>query len=198
MIISFIQAIFTVLFYFVTIPIFNGYLLLGYSTYYTSLPIFALVLDEDVTREKVDKFPALYQTLQKGRSLNLKTFLIWTWKSIYQACIIMFVAIMYFDQGFVNLVTITFTALICVEMLNLLSEVTQVRWLMVVSILISMAIYIGSIVFFRQYFEVSYIDWDFCVKVSILSILCWLPIQIFRKIMEHCDPSQEQKIMKSI
>ena len=77
------QAIFTVIFYFVTIPIFNGYLLLGYSTYYTSFPIFALVLDEDVTREKVDKFPALYQTLQKGRSLNTKTFMTWTWKSIY-------------------------------------------------------------------------------------------------------------------
>ena len=60
MIISFMQAIFTVVFYFVTIPIFNGYLILGYSTYYTSLPVFALVLDEDVTREKVDKFPALY------------------------------------------------------------------------------------------------------------------------------------------
>ena len=83
MIISFMQAIFTVIFYFVTIPIFNGYLLLGYSTYYTSFPIFALVLDEDVTREKVDKFPALYQTLQKGRSLNTKTFMTWTWKSIY-------------------------------------------------------------------------------------------------------------------
>ena len=60
MIISFMQAIFTVVFYFVTIPIFNGYLILGYSTYYTSAPVFALVLDEDVTREKVDKFPALY------------------------------------------------------------------------------------------------------------------------------------------
>ena len=63
MIISFMQAIFTVVFYFVTIPIFNGYLILGYSTYYTSAPVFALVLDEDVTREKVDKFPALYQSL---------------------------------------------------------------------------------------------------------------------------------------
>ena len=83
MIISFIQAIFTVIFYYVTIPIFNGYLILGYSTYYTSLPIFILVLDEDVSRATVDKFPALYQSLQKGRSLNTKTFFIWTWKSIY-------------------------------------------------------------------------------------------------------------------
>lgn len=49
MIISFIQAIFTCLYFFVTIPIYNGYLLLGYSTFYTSLPVFSLVLDEDVS-----------------------------------------------------------------------------------------------------------------------------------------------------
>ena len=109
----------------------------------------------------------------------------------------MYVAIIYFDEGFANLVTITFTALICVEMLNLLSEVTQVRFLMILSILLTMLIYVGSIVFFREYFEVSYITWAFCVQVFLLSLLCWLPIQIFRKIMECIDPSQEQKIMKN-
>ena len=71
------------LYFFVTIPIYNGYLLLGYSTIYTSFPIFSLVLDEDVSYKQVARFPALYKTIQKGRSLNLKTFLIWTWKSIY-------------------------------------------------------------------------------------------------------------------
>ena len=70
-------------FFSVTIPIYNGYLILGYSTIYTSLPVFSLVLDEDVDRETALKFPILYQTLQAGRSLNIKTFLIWVWKSIY-------------------------------------------------------------------------------------------------------------------
>lgn len=101
----------------------------------------------------------------------------------------MYVAIVYFDEGFANLVTITFTTLICVEMLNLLSEVTQVRFLMIASILVTMLVYICSIVFFRQYFEVSYITWKFCVQVFLLSLLCWLPIQIFRKFLEYCDPS---------
>ena len=72
------------MYFFVTIPIYNGYLLLGYSTVYTSFPVFSLVLDEDVSQRQVERFPALYKTIQKGRSLNLKTFLIWTWKSIYQ------------------------------------------------------------------------------------------------------------------
>jgi phospholipid-translocating ATPase len=51
------------MFYNVTIPIYNGYLLLGYSTVYTALPIFTLVLDEDVDMMKVHQFPALYITL---------------------------------------------------------------------------------------------------------------------------------------
>lgn len=96
MIISFIQAIFTMVFFSVTIPIYNGYLILGYSTIYTSLPVFSLVLDEDVDRATCFKYPILYQTLQAGRSLNTKTFLIWVWKSIYQAAVIMFLAITLF------------------------------------------------------------------------------------------------------
>ena len=132
-----------------TIPIYNGYLILGYSTIYTSFPVFSLVLDVDVSYTQVARFPALYKTIQKGRSLNTKTFLIWTWKSIYQAAIIMFVAVTQFDQSFVNIVTITFSCLICIEMLNVLSEVTKVHKLMVFSILLTLAMYVGSIALFR-------------------------------------------------
>ena len=64
----------------------------------------------------------------------------------------MFVAVTQFDQSFVNIVSITFTTLICIEMLNVLSEVTRIRWEMTVSILLTMVVYIGSIALFRQYF----------------------------------------------
>jgi phospholipid-translocating ATPase len=63
MIISFIQAIFTMIFFSVTIPIYNGYLILCYATVYTSLPVFSLVLDEDVDRETCLKYPILYENL---------------------------------------------------------------------------------------------------------------------------------------
>jgi phospholipid-translocating ATPase len=56
--------------------------MLGYATIYTNLPVFSLVLDEDVPVQAVMKFPPLYKTLQLGRSLSTKTFLIWVWKSI--------------------------------------------------------------------------------------------------------------------
>jgi phospholipid-translocating ATPase len=64
--------------------------MMGYTTVYTSLPVFALVLDEDVDLKAVMNFPPLYKSLQKGRSLNFKTFLIWVWKSIYQVSFLIY------------------------------------------------------------------------------------------------------------
>lgn len=63
LIISIIQVIFSIIFYFVAIPIYNGLLMLGYSTIYTNLPVFSLVFDEDVNVSAVMKFPPLYKTL---------------------------------------------------------------------------------------------------------------------------------------
>jgi phospholipid-translocating ATPase len=42
--------IFSLVFYFVAIPVFNGWLMLGYATVYTMLPVFCLIVDEDVTK----------------------------------------------------------------------------------------------------------------------------------------------------
>ena len=63
LIISVIQAIFSIIFYFVAIPVYNGMLMLGYSSIYTNLPVFSLVFDQDVPVQAVMKFPPLYKTL---------------------------------------------------------------------------------------------------------------------------------------
>ena len=172
-----------------TIPIYNGFLLLGYSTIYTSMPIFAIILDCDVNSEKVLEFPALYVTLQSGRSLNFKTFMIWTWKSIVQAAIIMFVAIEYFDNSFVNIVTITFSTLIFIEILNVFSVVTKIVWQMVVVTLVTLVFYFLSIILLQDYVQVSAIDGPFMLRVVLLTIATWLPLHILKKIIEHIDPN---------
>jgi len=84
LIISVIQAIFIILFYFVAIPIYNGFLMLGYATIYTALPVFSLVFDTDTDVHSAMMFPPLYKSLQKGRALNMKTFFLWIWQSVYQ------------------------------------------------------------------------------------------------------------------
>jgi phospholipid-translocating ATPase len=48
------------------------------------MPVFSLVFDRDVNATAVMKYPPLYATLQKGRELNMKTFLVWLWMSIFQ------------------------------------------------------------------------------------------------------------------
>lgn len=47
-IISAIQIIFSCIFYYVSIPVFNSYLQLGYATLFTFWPVFALIFDRDI------------------------------------------------------------------------------------------------------------------------------------------------------
>lgn len=97
--------------------------MLGYATIYTNLPVFSIVFDEDTDLPNVIKFPNLYKILQKGRSLNIKTFLIWAFKSIYQGAVIMIGCVLLFEQNYLNIISITFTALIFIEVLNVYLEV---------------------------------------------------------------------------
>jgi len=159
LIIAIIQAIFSIIFYFVAIAIYNGYLILGYSTVYTMFPVFSLVTDEDCTDTAVIKFPILYSSLQKGRVLNSKTFLIWMWKSLFQGTVIMVGSVMFFNESFTNITTITFSALIVCEILNVFSEVHKVNYKMVVSSILTFVVYFMSIALLRSYFNTSYITW---------------------------------------
>jgi phospholipid-translocating ATPase len=110
------------MYYFISTRIYNGWIMLGYATIFTALPVFSIVFDEDIDLKKAIRFPILYKILQKGRVLNTKTFLIWVFKSIYQGFIIM-IGCTWVEDSFTNIVTQTFTALIIVEILNAYLEV---------------------------------------------------------------------------
>ena len=98
-------------------------LIIGYSSVYTNFPVISILLDRDTEMKNVLKFPPLYKVLQKGRELSTKSFLLWFLKSLYQAGIIMVGTILIFDTVFLKIVTITFTALIFAELLNVYTEV---------------------------------------------------------------------------
>mgnify|MGYP002630811905 CR=1 FL=1 len=115
------------MFYFVSIPIYNGFLMLGYSTVYTSLPVFSLVFDEDADQKSILSYPPLYKTLKKGRTMNIKTFCIWLWKSIFQGTAILMLGLFMFRDSFANIVMITFTSLILIEILNVYTQVSTIK-----------------------------------------------------------------------
>lgn len=51
LIISIIQAVFSAIFYFAPIALYQGWLMVGYATVYTMAPVFSLVLDRDVSED---------------------------------------------------------------------------------------------------------------------------------------------------
>eukprot|EP00357_Protocruzia_adherens_P031457 CAMPEP_0114996734 /NCGR_PEP_ID=MMETSP0216-20121206/14491_1 /TAXON_ID=223996 /ORGANISM="Protocruzia adherens, Strain Boccale" /LENGTH=1088 /DNA_ID=CAMNT_0002361003 /DNA_START=179 /DNA_END=3445 /DNA_ORIENTATION=+ len=197
LIISVIQFIFSCLFYFVSIPIFNGLLMLGYSTIYTQLPVFSLALDEDVNEEAVFKYPLLYNALQKGRALNMKTFLYWVWSAIYQATVITLMGVFLFSDSYLYVATITFTALIIVELLNVFTTIHKLHPLMAVSEAITIIVYISSMILFKDYLAVEYIATvPFAWKMLVIVMAAWVPLWIGHKIKDYVDPSEEQKVMR--
>jgi phospholipid-translocating ATPase len=101
----------------------------------------------------------------------------------------MFTAIYAFENSFTNVVTITFSSLILIEMLNILSEVHVIKYQMVLSILATVTVYFFTIITFRGIIQTSYIDISFVIKVSITCLICWAPITIFNSILSRCDPN---------
>jgi phospholipid-translocating ATPase len=117
LILTVMQAIFSSVLYFASVSLYPGFLLVGYGTIYTMCPVFALILDKDVPDDIALLYPELYKELSKGRSLSYKTFFLWGFIAIYQGSAIMYCALLLFDDDFVHIISITFTALILTEVL---------------------------------------------------------------------------------
>lgn len=148
-----------------------------YATLYTMFPVFSLVLDKDVLSKIALTYPELYKELSKGRSLSYKTFFIWVLISIYQGkliqyahiiiilkfsltnlfCIlaggvIMYGALFLFEDEFIHIVAISFTALILTELIMVALTVRTWHYLMLLAELFSLAVYILSLILLKDYF----------------------------------------------
>ena len=121
--ITLMQTIFIIEFYFVPLPIYSGFLLLGYSTIFTMLPVFSLILDEDISRKIAQKYPILYKSTKEGQ-LTFYSFLYWMFISFYQGAIIMIIiSIVLMQENFYMITTVSFTCLILIEFLNVFTDV---------------------------------------------------------------------------
>merc|ERR1711939_1070296 len=129
------------------IAIYQGWLMVGYATAYTMLPVFSLVLDRDVNEDVALLYPELYKELTKGRSLSYKTFFTWLMISLYQGGAIMLASLILFENEFLHIVSISFTALVINELIMVAVEITTWHTVMVISEVITLALYIASIAF---------------------------------------------------
>lgn len=152
LIISTMQAVFSAVFYLSSIALYQGLLMVGYATVYTMFPVFSLVLDQDINAGIALKYPELYKELSKGRSLSYKTFFIWVLISIYQGGIIMYGALILFEDEFIHIVAISFSSLILTELIMVALTIRTWHRLMVIAEIFSLALYVISLGVLRDYF----------------------------------------------
>eukprot|EP00474_Spongospora_subterranea_P000740 CRZ01198.1 hypothetical protein [Spongospora subterranea] len=194
-IISVIQAVFSSLFYWATIPIYTGWLYVGYATLFTQLPVCALVLDQDVHEDVVNLYPELYQDLQKSRPLSYKTFLVWVLVSVYQGSVIMLLGMILFEDKFLNVVAITFTSLILSELLNVAFEIHHWTVTMVICEVASLFLYLISISVLKNQIDIVFVlSFEFVWKVSLITCCATLPVSIAKYLQSKFSPTTASKV----
>jgi phospholipid-translocating ATPase len=172
--------------------------MVGYATFYTMLPVFSLVLDEDVDENKVYLYPELYKDLQKGRPLSYKTFFIWLFQSVYQGGVIMIGSMLLFEARFLNIVSITFTALLASELVNVALQVHRWHRFMIAAEVGSVVVYFVSLLFLPTYFDVTFIfTLGFWWKVAVITTVSCLPPAVGKYLHSRWNPSAMSKVNQS-
>ena len=198
LIISFNQFIFSLIFYYNAVALYNGMLSFGYSTVFTCLPSISILLDRDVDRDNVLKFPTLYKVLLKGRELNFKNFLFWLFKSLFQSAVIMFGSVFMFEEDiFLNIVTVSFTALIYLEILNVYMEINKWHFFMAFALIGTFTVYTLTLFFLPSYLDVYIFDFVTMLKIIVLALIAWAPFFIYNKIKKIFFPQTIEKLNKS-
>ena len=100
-----------------------------------------------------------------------------------------------FNDSYVNIVTITFSALICIEILNVYTQIHNYTQQMFYIQVCTALTYFASIIFMKYYFETSYMDEIFCIKIAIITLLTWGPIQIAYYAYSYMFPDELATVM---
>merc|ERR1711963_450366 len=195
LIITTMQAIFSAVFYFSSVSLYQGFPMVGYATVYTMFPVFSLVLDKDIPGKIALTYPELYKDLAKGRSLTYKTFFSWCLISIYQGGVIMFGALLLFEDEFIHVVSISFTALILTELIMVALTIRTWHWLMIIGEFLSLALYILSLLILKDYFDAEFLKTgDFMWKTASITAISCVPLYVWKFLRKKFSPAAYQKL----
>lgn len=120
-------------------------------------PVFSLVLDRDVDEELANLYPELYKELTTGSSLSYRTFFVWVFVSIYQGGMIQGLSQILTEVDGPRMVAVSFTVLVLNELCMVAFEITTWHPMMIISLVGTFLIYIASIPFLGDYFDLKFI-----------------------------------------
>merc|ERR1711994_478698 len=95
----------------------------------------------------------------------------------------MFGAVIMFDDEFIHIVSISFTALILTELIMIALTVRTWHWAMIACEIISLSIYLASVIIFPESFDVLFmLNWTFVWKVVAITAVSCVPLYILKLI----------------
>ncbi len=56
------------------------------------------------------------------------------------------------------------------------------------------AVYFMSILLLKEYFDTSFMDFVFVMKIGAITMITWFPLHLIYFITEACDPSEHKKV----
>ncbi|KAG2735633.1 hypothetical protein G9P44_001847 [Scheffersomyces stipitis] len=190
LLISVAQAVYSISSKFEPLALYQGWLMVGYSTVYTMAPVFSLTLDCDIDEHLTRLYPELYKELTLGKSLSYRTFFMWVAISLFQGSVIQLLSQQFQTvklENFKTMVALSFSSLIYNELIMVGLSINKWNKVMVSTIIITFLIYIGSVPFLGEYFDLEYVSsvsyiWQVAVLLAISLFPVWLSQYINRKL----------------
>jgi len=107
----------------------------------------------------------------------------------------MLLAMFLFESSLINIVAITFTALILAELLNVAFEVHKWNRYIILSEIVTFLLYLASMFVLKSYFDITFIlTWSFIWKVVVTTSASCLPVYIAMHIKQKYDPPAHSKL----
>ncbi|KAK3685588.1 hypothetical protein B0T22DRAFT_383364 [Podospora appendiculata] len=195
LIIAVCQTMYSIAINFEPEGLYKDWLLVGYATVYTAFPVLSLVLDKDVDEDLTNLYPELYKELTSGRSLSYRSFFIWVFVSIYQGCLIQGLSQVLTEVNGPKMVAVSYTVLVLNELLMVAIEITTWHWVMVVSIVGTFLMFVGSIPFLGAYFDLEFLlSVGFLWRVVAIGAISLIPTYAGKLIGRTMKPPSYRKV----
>ncbi|KAK2602409.1 hypothetical protein N8I77_008944 [Diaporthe amygdali] len=195
LIIAVCQTMYSIAIKFEPEGLYKDWLLVGYATVYTAMPVLSLVLDKDVDEELANLYPELYKELTSGRSLSYRTFFVWVFVSIYQGSMIQGLSQLLTEVDGPKMVAVSYTVLVLNELLMVAIEITTWHPVMIICIVGTFLMFVGSIPFLGGYFDLAFlITLGFYWRVLAIGAISLIPPYAGKLIRRTMKPPSYRKV----
>ncbi|KAG6063633.1 hypothetical protein E4U32_001048 [Claviceps aff. humidiphila group G2b] len=195
LIIAVCQTMYSIAMKFEPDGLYKDWLLVGYATIYTAAPVLSLVLDKDVDEDLANLYPELYKELTEGRSLSYRTFFVWVFVSVYQGGMIQGLSQILTQVDGKKMVAVSYTVLVLNELIMVAIEITTWHPVMILSILGTFLVYVGSIPFLGDYFDLKFvITWGFVWRILAIGAISLIPPYAGKLITRAIKPPSYRKV----